>query len=60
MRLDLNNTLRKYFDAFQMILTLIFVANPYILKYHHHPQQSWGPVGMRGSWVGKMKYSNAR
>ena len=35
-----------------MILTFISVANAYIRRYPHHPQQASGPVVMRGSWVG--------
>ena len=40
MHLDVNNTFRIDFDAFEIMLTLIFVANPYIQKYPHHPQQA--------------------
>ena len=53
MHLDLNNNFRMDIDAFGMILTLIFVTNTYILIYPNHPKQAWGPVGMRGSWVGR-------
>ena len=45
------HTFRIDFDPFRMILTSISVANTYIVRYQHHPQQAWGPVGMRGFWV---------
>ena len=40
------HTFRIYFDPIRMILTLIYDANAYIVRYRHHPQQAWGPVGM--------------
>ena len=36
------------FDTFQMTLTFISVANVYIARYGHHPQQAYRSVGMLG------------
>ena len=47
------------FYLFQMILTLISVANENI-KDLYHPQQAWEPVGMHGSLMGKIKYNDLR
>ena len=60
MQMDIKNTFHIDFDPFQMILTFISVANVYIIRYPYYPQQALGLVGMRGSWVGKMKCSDLR
>ena len=44
-------------DPFRIILTLIFVANAYIIRYPYHPNKL-GDVGMWGFWVGKTKYND--
>ena len=53
--LDINNIFHKDFDLFRNILTLISVANVYIIIYPTSPQQAWELGEMWGSWV-KTKY----
>ena len=39
MHLDINNPFRIDLDPFRMILTLISVANAYIIRYLYHPNK---------------------
>ena len=45
-----SHTFHIDFDPFRMILTLISVANAYVIRCFHDPEQAWEPVGMWGSW----------
>ena len=45
MHLDINKTLCIDFDPFIIILTLISIANAYIVKYLLSPQQACGNAG---------------
>ena len=57
MHQDINNTFHKDFDPFRTILTFIFVANVYMIRYPTSPQQAWGLVGMCASRL-RTKYND--